>query len=208
MASSHELGIEVDSLAHESHPDPPVLPEYQPPSSQKLNFKSYEKEKTVEPCAPTEDAGQDDVIFSGKVEIISKENFVSNISQAISRLEKIQNDSKIPDYAGVEVGKYLPEGSRVVIGVSGKALGKRPNINSTKKTNKKHHNFEAAKDSCDQGDDMINVEVDHIDNEPLHTESPPYSMKQSMKKPLPPLLKILKLFKKGRQLNMIQWDKI
>ncbi|MBW0584672.1 hypothetical protein O181_124387 [Austropuccinia psidii MF-1] len=67
MVSSHELGIEVDSLAHESHPDPPVLPQCehifilnicslsktdtfviafisaQPPSSQKLNFKSYEK---------------------------------------------------------------------------------------------------------------------------------------------------------------------
>ncbi|MBW0465750.1 hypothetical protein O181_005465 [Austropuccinia psidii MF-1] len=81
MVSSHELGIEVESLAHESNPDPSVLPECehrfilnicslskpdtfvvafisaQPPSSQKPNFKSYEKEKTVEPCAPTEDAG-------------------------------------------------------------------------------------------------------------------------------------------------------
>ncbi|MBW0569250.1 hypothetical protein O181_108965, partial [Austropuccinia psidii MF-1] len=27
MVSSHELGIEVESLAHESNPDPPVLPE-------------------------------------------------------------------------------------------------------------------------------------------------------------------------------------
>ncbi|MBW0479295.1 hypothetical protein O181_019010 [Austropuccinia psidii MF-1] len=33
--------------------------------------------------------------------------------------------------------------------------------------------FEAAKDSQDQGDEMINVDVDHIDNETLHTESPP-----------------------------------
>ncbi|MBW0489263.1 hypothetical protein O181_028978 [Austropuccinia psidii MF-1] len=117
MVSSRELGIEVESLAHESNPDPPVLPE----------------------C---------------------------------------------------------------------KGLGKRPNINATKKTNKKHHTFEATKDPWDHGDDMINVEVDHIDNEPLHTESPPYSIKQSMMKPLPPLLKIFKLLKKGRQLNMIQWDKI
>ncbi|MBW0589399.1 hypothetical protein O181_129114 [Austropuccinia psidii MF-1] len=109
MVSSHELGIEVESLAHESNQDPPVLPECehrfilnicslskpdtfviafisaQPPSSQKPNFKSYEKEKTVEPCAPTEDAGQDDVIFSGEVEIISKEQFVSNIAQKNSK---------------------------------------------------------------------------------------------------------------------------
>ncbi|MBW0471657.1 hypothetical protein O181_011372 [Austropuccinia psidii MF-1] len=76
-------------------------------------------------------------------------------------------------WVGVEVGESLPEGSQGVIGVSGKGLGKTPNINSTKKTNKKCHTFEAAKDSWDQGDDMINVEVDHIDNEPPHTESPP-----------------------------------
>ncbi|MBW0542555.1 hypothetical protein O181_082270 [Austropuccinia psidii MF-1] len=76
MVSSYELGIEVESLALESNPDPPVFPESQPPSSQKPNFESYEKENIVEPCAPTEDAGKDDVIFSGKVEIISKEQFV------------------------------------------------------------------------------------------------------------------------------------
>ncbi|MBW0495139.1 hypothetical protein O181_034854 [Austropuccinia psidii MF-1] len=117
MVSSHELGIEVESLADESNPDPPVLPECehrlilnicslskpdtfviafisaQPPCSQKPNFKSYEKEKTVEPCAPTEDAGQEDVIFSGEVEIISNKQFVSNIAQTIPRLEKIQNYS-------------------------------------------------------------------------------------------------------------------
>ncbi|MBW0563896.1 hypothetical protein O181_103611 [Austropuccinia psidii MF-1] len=104
MVSSHELGIELESLAHESNPDPPVLPECeyrfilnicnlskpdsfviafisaQPSSSQKPNFKSYEKEKAVEHCAPTEDAGQDDIIFSGEVEIISKEKFVSKIA--------------------------------------------------------------------------------------------------------------------------------
>ncbi|MBW0493215.1 hypothetical protein O181_032930 [Austropuccinia psidii MF-1] len=55
---------------------------------------------------------------------------------------------------------------------AGKGLGKRPNINATKKTNKKCRTFEAAKDAWDQGDDMMNVEVDHIDNEPPHTESP------------------------------------
>ncbi|MBW0470183.1 hypothetical protein O181_009898 [Austropuccinia psidii MF-1] len=77
-------------------------------------------------------------------------------------------------WEGVEVGESLPEGSQVVIGVPEKGLGKRPNINVTKKPNKKHCNFEAAKDSWDQGDDMINVEVDHIDNEPPHTESPLY----------------------------------
>ncbi|MBW0492630.1 hypothetical protein O181_032345 [Austropuccinia psidii MF-1] len=110
MVRSHELGIEVESLEHESNPDTPVLPECehrfifnicslskpdtfviafilaQPPSSQ--------KEKTVEPCAPTEDAGQDDVHFSGEVAIMSKEQFVSKIAQTILRLEKNQNDSK------------------------------------------------------------------------------------------------------------------
>ncbi|MBW0471099.1 hypothetical protein O181_010814 [Austropuccinia psidii MF-1] len=187
IVSSHELAIEVESLAHESNPDPPGLPECehrfilnvcslskpdtfgiafisaQPPISHKLNFKIYEKEKTVETCAPTEDAGQDDA-------------------------QKNQNDSKIPDYVGkkiaealsllkmdldcVKVGESLPEGSRVVIGVPGKGLGKRRNLHATKKTNKKCCTFEVAKVSWDQGDDMINVEVDHIDNEPPHTESP------------------------------------
>ncbi|MBW0490847.1 hypothetical protein O181_030562 [Austropuccinia psidii MF-1] len=122
MVNSHELGIEIESLAHENNSDPPICLECehrfilnicslskpdtfviafyspQPPSSQKPNFESYEKEKTVEPCAPTEDAGKDDLIFSGEVEIISKETFVSNIAQTIPRLKKIQNDSKIPDY--------------------------------------------------------------------------------------------------------------
>ncbi|MBW0464609.1 hypothetical protein O181_004324 [Austropuccinia psidii MF-1] len=131
MVSSHELGIEVESLSHESNPDPPGLPEcenrfilnicsfstpdtfviafisVQPPSSQKPNFKSYEKEKTVEPCATTEDAGQDDIIFSGEVEIISKEQFVSNISQTIPRLKKIQNDSKTPDYVHKKIAEEM-----------------------------------------------------------------------------------------------------
>ncbi|MBW0556892.1 hypothetical protein O181_096607 [Austropuccinia psidii MF-1] len=47
LVSSHELGIEVESQAHESNPDPPVLPESQTQSSQKPRSKSYEKEKTV-----------------------------------------------------------------------------------------------------------------------------------------------------------------
>ncbi|MBW0510858.1 hypothetical protein O181_050573 [Austropuccinia psidii MF-1] len=111
-------------------------------------------------------------------------------------------------WAAVEVGESLPEGSQVVIGFPRKGLGKRPNINATRNTNKEHCAFEATKDSWDQGDVMINVEVDHIYNEPLHTESPPYTMKQSMMKPLPPLLEIFKLFKKVRQLNIIQWDEI
>ncbi|MBW0475554.1 hypothetical protein O181_015269 [Austropuccinia psidii MF-1] len=75
-------------------------------------------------------------------------------------------------WAGKGVGESLPEGSLVVIRVPAKGLGKRPNINSTKKTNKKCCTFEAANVSLDQGDEMINVEVEHIDNEPLHTESP------------------------------------
>ncbi|MBW0470877.1 hypothetical protein O181_010592 [Austropuccinia psidii MF-1] len=90
MVSSHELGIEVESPSHENNQDPLVLPKSQSPSFQKLNFKSYEKEKTVEPCAPTGDARQNDIIFSGEVEIDSKEQFVSNISQTIPRLEEIQ----------------------------------------------------------------------------------------------------------------------
>ncbi|MBW0546018.1 hypothetical protein O181_085733 [Austropuccinia psidii MF-1] len=131
MVSSHELGIVVESLAHESNPDPPVLAECehrfilnicsiskpdnfviafisaQPPSSQKPNFESYEREKTVEPCALTEDSGQDDAIFSGDVEIISKEQFVSNIAQTIHRLKKIQNDSKIPDYVRQKIAEAM-----------------------------------------------------------------------------------------------------
>ncbi|MBW0571109.1 hypothetical protein O181_110824 [Austropuccinia psidii MF-1] len=54
-----------------------------------------------------------------------------------------------------------------------KGLGKIPNIYATKKTHKKHHTFEAAKDSWDQDEELINVEVGHIDNKPPHTESPP-----------------------------------
>ncbi|MBW0580166.1 hypothetical protein O181_119881 [Austropuccinia psidii MF-1] len=38
---------------------------------------------------------------------------------------------------------------------------------------KKRRTFEASKDSRDQGDEMINVEGDQIDNEPPHTEPPP-----------------------------------
>ncbi|MBW0582295.1 hypothetical protein O181_122010 [Austropuccinia psidii MF-1] len=107
MASSCELGIEVESQSHEDNQDPPVLPECQPPSSQKPNFKIYEKEKPVEPCAPTEDDGQDDVIFSGEVEIISKEQFVFNIAQTIPRLDKIRNDSKIPDYVCQKIAEAM-----------------------------------------------------------------------------------------------------
>ncbi|MBW0557051.1 hypothetical protein O181_096766 [Austropuccinia psidii MF-1] len=205
MVSSHELGIEVESLAHESNQDPPVLPECerrfilnilslskpdtfviaflsaQPSSSQKPNFKSYEKEKTVEPCALTEDAGQDDIIFSGEVEIISKEQFVSNISQTIPRLKKIQSDSKIPDSVHQKIAEAV-------------SLLKM--------------DLNPAKDAPDQGDDMINVEVDHIDNEPRHTESPPVFNETIHDETPPASPHIFKLFKKGRQLNIIQWNNI
>ncbi|MBW0468898.1 hypothetical protein O181_008613 [Austropuccinia psidii MF-1] len=156
----------------------------QPPSSQKPNFKSYEKENTVGPCAPTKDAGQDDVIFSGEVEIISKEQFVSNIAQTIPRLEKI------PDYVHQKIAEAMSllkmdlncnsitnsiqkhqNGCLQYMGRQ--RIRKRPNIHATKKTNKKCRTFEAAKDSLDQGDEMINVKVGHIDNQPPHTESPP-----------------------------------
>ncbi|MBW0508481.1 hypothetical protein O181_048196 [Austropuccinia psidii MF-1] len=114
IVSSHELGIEVESLAQKGNPDPPVLPECehrfilnicslskpdtfsialfsaQPPSSQKPNSKRYEKEKTVETCAPTEDAGKDDIIFRGEVKILSKEQFVSNIAQTIPSPKKFK----------------------------------------------------------------------------------------------------------------------
>ncbi|MBW0548207.1 hypothetical protein O181_087922 [Austropuccinia psidii MF-1] len=76
-------------------------------------------------------------------------------------------------WLGVEVGESSPEGSQVVIGVPGKCLGKRPNVNATKKNNKRHHTFEATKDCWDQGDEIINVEVYHNHNEFLHTETPP-----------------------------------
>ncbi|MBW0513090.1 hypothetical protein O181_052805 [Austropuccinia psidii MF-1] len=77
-------------------------------------------------------------------------------------------------WISVEVGESLPEGSQVSIGVPGEGLGKRPNIHATKQNNKKRHTFEASNDSWEQGDEMINVDVDHIDNEIQHTESPPY----------------------------------
>ncbi|MBW0506442.1 hypothetical protein O181_046157 [Austropuccinia psidii MF-1] len=168
-------------------------------------ISDMEKKKTVEPCALTEDAGQDDMIFSGEVEIISEEQFVSNIAQTIPSDEKIGNDSKIPDYVHQKISEAM---SLLKIDLNCKGLGKRRNIHATNKTNKKRCTFDATKDAWDQGDDMINVEVDHIDNEPPHTASPPYSMKQSMIKPLPPLLRIYKLLKKGRKLSMKKWDKI
>ncbi|MBW0484372.1 hypothetical protein O181_024087 [Austropuccinia psidii MF-1] len=131
MVSSNELGIEFESLEHENNQHPSVHPECenrfllhicnlskldsffmsfiwaQPPSSQKLNLKSYEKEKTVQPCAEKEDAGQDEMILSGEVDIISKEQFISNITQTIPRLETIQNDSKIPDYVHQKIGEAM-----------------------------------------------------------------------------------------------------
>ncbi|MBW0579851.1 hypothetical protein O181_119566 [Austropuccinia psidii MF-1] len=236
MVSSHELGIEVKRLAHESNPDPPVLPECehrfifnifslskpdtffiafissQPPSYQKPNFKIYENEKTVEPCAPTEDAGQDDVIFSGEVGIISKEKFISKIAQKIPMLKKIQNDSKIHDYVRQKIAEAMSVlktdlnhrsitnsiqkrqngcfqymgrcgGGRISTGriSSGNWIFRKRIRKKTKYTcHQKHHTFEATKDSWDQGDEMINVEAGHIDNQPPHTEIPPYSMKQSM----------------------------
>ncbi|MBW0520101.1 hypothetical protein O181_059816 [Austropuccinia psidii MF-1] len=76
-------------------------------------------------------------------------------------------------WLGVQVGESLPEGSQVIIGVPGKGLGKIPNANATKKNNKRHHTFEATKDSWDQGEDIINVEVYHNDNELLYTVTPP-----------------------------------
>ncbi|MBW0534280.1 hypothetical protein O181_073995 [Austropuccinia psidii MF-1] len=72
-------------------------------------------------------------------------------------------------WAGVEVGESLPEGFQVVIGFPCKGLGKRPNIHAIKKS----LTFEDTKYSWEKGDEMINVEVGHIDNQPLHTESPP-----------------------------------
>ncbi|MBW0478618.1 hypothetical protein O181_018333 [Austropuccinia psidii MF-1] len=108
IVSSNELGIKVESLAQENNQDTPVLPvsfmSAEPPSFQKPNLKSYQKENTVKPCTPTEDSGKDDIIFSGKVEIISKEQFVSNITQTIPRLDKIQNNSKIPGYVHQRIG--------------------------------------------------------------------------------------------------------
>ncbi|MBW0529490.1 hypothetical protein O181_069205 [Austropuccinia psidii MF-1] len=113
MVSSHELGIKVESLAHESNPDPPVLPECehrfilnifslskpdtfviafisaQPPSSQKPNFKSYEKEKAVEPCTPIEDSGQDDEFSVGRLKVYPR----NNLSQKL--LKKSQGSKKL-----------------------------------------------------------------------------------------------------------------
>ncbi|MBW0562047.1 hypothetical protein O181_101762 [Austropuccinia psidii MF-1] len=96
-----------------------------------------------------------------------------NHTSITNSIQKHQNGClQYMDRCGV--GESLPEESQVVIGIPGKGLGKRPNIHATKKTNKKHCTFEAAKDSLDQGEEVINVEVGHIDNQPPHTESPPY----------------------------------
>ncbi|MBW0469883.1 hypothetical protein O181_009598 [Austropuccinia psidii MF-1] len=70
----------------------------------------------------------------------------------------------------VEGGESLTEGSQVVINWSSRQ-------NFRKKTKSKCHQkeqqkTEAAKNSQDQGDFIINVEVNHNDNEPLHTETP------------------------------------
>ncbi|MBW0534631.1 hypothetical protein O181_074346 [Austropuccinia psidii MF-1] len=107
MVSSNELGIEVESLENENNQDPPVLTEAQPPSSQKPNLKSYEKEKTVEPCAPKEDAVQYHIILSGKAVIKSEENIFSKITQTNPMLEKIENDSEIPDYVPQNIGEAI-----------------------------------------------------------------------------------------------------
>ncbi|MBW0471637.1 hypothetical protein O181_011352 [Austropuccinia psidii MF-1] len=181
MVISHELGIEVETLAYESNPDPPVLPECehrfilnicslskpdtfviafnspQPPSSHKPNFKSYEKEEVVEPCAPTEDAGQEDTILSGEVEIKYKEQFVSKISQTIPSLEKIYNDSKISDYVHQKIAEAM---SLLKIYLNRKSI-----TNSIQKPSKGLLTISGQ----DQGDEMINVEVDHIDKEPLNS---------------------------------------
>ncbi|MBW0462378.1 hypothetical protein O181_002093 [Austropuccinia psidii MF-1] len=109
MASSRELGIEVESQSHEDNPDPPVLSESYPPSSQKPNFKSYEKEKTVEPFVLTEDSGQDDVIINGEVKIISKEQFVTNIAQPIpiDISEKISEDKNLVEPVWLCTNQYI-----------------------------------------------------------------------------------------------------
>ncbi|MBW0530108.1 hypothetical protein O181_069823 [Austropuccinia psidii MF-1] len=153
MVSSHELGIEVESLAHENNPDPPFLPESQP--------SSYEKEKTVEPSAPTEDSGKDDIIFSGEWEIISKEQVCLKHCSNNPKARKIQNDSKIPDYVRQNNAEAMS------------LLKMDFNHKIRKKTNKKHRTFEAAKDSRDKADEVMNVEVGHIDNQPPHTGSSP-----------------------------------
>ncbi|MBW0569536.1 hypothetical protein O181_109251 [Austropuccinia psidii MF-1] len=93
MVSSDELGIEVESLEHENNTNPPVLLE-----SLIENLKIFKNKNNVEPCAPTEDSGQDQKIFSGKVEIISKEQFVSNRIKTIPRPGKVGNDGKTPYY--------------------------------------------------------------------------------------------------------------
>ncbi|MBW0476772.1 hypothetical protein O181_016487 [Austropuccinia psidii MF-1] len=54
------------------------------------------------------------------------------------------------------------------MGVPGKGLGKRPNTHATKNGVPLK-----LKNSRDKGDEMINVDVDHVDNEPPHTGSPP-----------------------------------
>ncbi|MBW0579288.1 hypothetical protein O181_119003 [Austropuccinia psidii MF-1] len=47
MASSRELGIQVESQSHEDNQDPPVIPECHPSSSQKPKFKKAMRRKRL-----------------------------------------------------------------------------------------------------------------------------------------------------------------
>ncbi|MBW0520769.1 hypothetical protein O181_060484 [Austropuccinia psidii MF-1] len=68
--------------------------------------------------------------------------------------------------------------------------------------------FEATKASLDQGDDSINVEIEHNDNEGPQMEGP-LELNETIQDGSPlPLLKILMHPKKVKSLNINQWVKL
>ncbi|MBW0531437.1 hypothetical protein O181_071152 [Austropuccinia psidii MF-1] len=89
-------------------------------------------------------------------------------------------------WIGVEVGEFLPEGSQVVIGVPDKGLGKRPNIHATKKPTKNAVPLRRQKipgiKVMKQSMLIWTILIMNL----CILKAPPYSMKQSIMKPLFP----------------------
>ncbi|MBW0558119.1 hypothetical protein O181_097834 [Austropuccinia psidii MF-1] len=169
MASSRELGIEVESQSHEDNQDTPVLPECEYASI--LNISNLSKPDIVSyPLFQVSLQALRNLILKAMrrkrlLNLVHRQKMLGKMM-----LKEIQNDSKIPDYVCQKIAEAM---SLLKMDLNRKGSGKGPNIPATKKPNKKRCTFEAAKDSWDQGNEIINVEVGHIDNQPAHTESPP-----------------------------------
>ncbi|MBW0525495.1 hypothetical protein O181_065210 [Austropuccinia psidii MF-1] len=88
IVSSHELGIEVEIQSHENNQDPPVLPESSKLS--KTYFYDLSDGKDCGTLLTNRRCWARSLNIQWQVEIISKEQFVSNIAQKIPRLEKFK----------------------------------------------------------------------------------------------------------------------